>query len=361
MNRIKEFYSKKENYIISFGAFFAIVGLAFPVAIFVLSSLSLSVQSFESLSPIGDYLGGTTASFLALASMLFVVAAIVMQKEELKLQRDELKLTREELEKTREEHSLTNKTMKLQQFESTLFNMISIHGQLINDLKISDNNNPSSGREVIIKHYKRINMEFKSAQFKQYFRKYFNDIKYEETSKKTLVDYLNRVLEYSSERGQFTHGIVKTLESLNFLEGVYLFNYNESIDIHADFRRMVELKSLYPDDEVVKKFSLNFLNPKSNIYKVNALENIKKEHNYILSHYIKSVTSILQLIHSNEIIDIEEKQKYMRLFFSQFTTHEMTIVVYYAILDNQADLQTLLKRYDAIKPEEVMSDAITTI
>ncbi|WP_157827591.1 hypothetical protein [Niallia nealsonii] len=43
------------------------------------------------MGTVGDYLGGTSVGLLSLASILFVVAVIIMQKEELALQKDELK------------------------------------------------------------------------------------------------------------------------------------------------------------------------------------------------------------------------------------------------------------------------------
>lgn len=66
--------------------------------------------------------------------MLFVIASISMQRKQLDMQQDELKMQREELAKTREEFELTNKTLTKQQFESTFFNMINLHHNLLKDL-----------------------------------------------------------------------------------------------------------------------------------------------------------------------------------------------------------------------------------
>lgn len=361
MQKIKKFYKNKENYAISLGALFALIGLSIPFAIFHLSKKEISLEAFQSLGAVGDFLGGSTVGFLSLASMLFVVAAIVMQKEELRLQRTELKLTREELAKTREEHALSNKTMKLQQFESTLFNMISIHGQLINDLKINKGSKNLVGREVIAYQYEKINVYYTSRQYHFFLKNYINAIRYDENSKEIIIEFLKRVKEVRVLKGYSTDGVSQTISSFESLPGVFIDNYDRAIDLHAEYSVMVELEKIYPEDELLKEFTLKFRNPAANEYKLKAFSENKEEENQLLSHYIKSIIAILNLIDSNDSISYHEKERYVSLFFSQFTIYEVTVVGYYAILDDLNILRDFMEKYNVTEKNEILPDAITQI
>ncbi|MEM5598392.1 hypothetical protein AAHB53_22520 [Niallia circulans] len=94
-----------------------------------------------------------------------LVAAIVMQKEELSLQRKELKATRNEYE-------ITNATMKKQQFESTFFNMINLQQNILKEIQIDG----IYGRDAIKELYNSL-------------EKYYNDQFY----KKKLALVLNEL------------------------------------------------------------------------------------------------------------------------------------------------------------------------
>lgn len=358
MQIIKNFYKNKENYAISLGVLFALIGLSIPFTIFHLSKKEISLETFQSLGAVGDFLGGSTASFLALASMLFVVSAIIMQKEELKLQRKELSLTREELEKTRQEHFLSNRTMKLQQFENTLFNMISIHGQLINDIKYENRSGEIRGREVIAYHYERINLQYEISQFRAFLNSYINDIKTEEYSKNKIIDFLECVKEKRKLSGNGCEEVNRSITSLKSHPGEYLLNYQHSIDFHINYKGMAEMVTQYPQNEVVITFSEEFMKKNVNKYKKEAFEYEKHESKQLLSHYIKSVIAILSLIDDCELINHDEKDNYIYLFFSQFTIYEITILVYYANLDGQTKLNSLFLKYDSIKNSDIDSGAI---
>jgi len=64
------------------------------------------------------------------------VKALNAQVESLKIQTKEFELQRQELTQTREVFSEQSKTLKLQQFESTFFNMLNLHHQIVNAIDI---------------------------------------------------------------------------------------------------------------------------------------------------------------------------------------------------------------------------------
>lgn len=72
----------------------------------------------------GDMFGSINALFSGLA-LAGIILTILLQRKELKLQREELRDTRREFE-------TQNETLKLQRFESTFFNLLNIHHQIVN-------------------------------------------------------------------------------------------------------------------------------------------------------------------------------------------------------------------------------------
>lgn len=84
----------------------------------------------------GDMFGGVNALFSGFA-FAGLLAAIMLQKEELGLQREELEQTREELKGQKEQLEEQNKTMRLQRFESTFFNLIEILQDSISRIQLN--------------------------------------------------------------------------------------------------------------------------------------------------------------------------------------------------------------------------------
>ena len=81
----------------------------------------------------GDSFGAVNAliSAFAFAGML---VAFFLQRYELRLQRKELQLTRDEMNDQTRQFELQNKTLQVQRFENTLFNMMELQQQIVNEL-----------------------------------------------------------------------------------------------------------------------------------------------------------------------------------------------------------------------------------
>jgi hypothetical protein len=95
-------------------------------AIFAFWLASSAIAFYFAKPPaFGDVFNALSALFsgLALAGIIFTVR---QQKQELELQRNELILTRGEFESQ-------NKTLKMQRFENTFFNLLSQHNQIIRE------------------------------------------------------------------------------------------------------------------------------------------------------------------------------------------------------------------------------------
>jgi hypothetical protein len=85
----------------------------------------------------GDSFGAINALFSGLA-FSGIIYTILLQRKELSLQRKEMKDTRDVLIDQKKQLEIQNKTAKLQQFETTFFNLINYHNVISKDLKSYD-------------------------------------------------------------------------------------------------------------------------------------------------------------------------------------------------------------------------------
>lgn len=359
---IKKWFKKKENKWIFFGVFIGAFAISSPFIIMAISKQKFNLSSFQNLGVVGDFFGGSTVGLLSLASMLFVIAAIVMQKDELSMQREELQLTRDELKKTREEHELSNKTLRLQQFESTFFNMINMHNSLLNDMKLGD----AKGREVINQHYENINELFSTV----YLNKAFKDFL---MSNFDNNDFLVNAY-YNFRRNLLTLSDI-SMEDIS--EDVHAFDEEQiKINISAyikqhrygllkfpvDIDTMVDYKKLFFKTEIAIFFSEKYFDDSNFSYQKLAYYEALKNDKYPLSHYIKSIKTIISLVNDNELsmnaFNQREKEKYLNIFFSQFSIHEITLIEYYIILGEDQELKKYFDDYGILGSKDILDKCI---
>jgi hypothetical protein len=135
-----------------------IVGLG----LLVLSSYRyINGYNFDNYSKFGDSIGGLIGSLWSLAGILLFYLALTEQRKDIKinqetlksqiksldLQIEEYKLQRLELEETRKVLKDQSDTFKIQQFESTFFNMLKLLQEIIAELKINVDNQVGTGRD----------------------------------------------------------------------------------------------------------------------------------------------------------------------------------------------------------------------
>lgn len=106
----------------------------------------------DKVGQLGDFIGGIVGSIWALAGVILFYVALTEQREDIKTNKkvlnaqvkalnqqiEEFKLQKVELEETRKVFKLQSDTMKLQQFESTFFNLLGIHQNNISDMDVTD-------------------------------------------------------------------------------------------------------------------------------------------------------------------------------------------------------------------------------
>ncbi|MEM1223439.1 MAG: hypothetical protein AAGH40_11840, partial [Verrucomicrobiota bacterium] len=126
------------------------------------SASGFVLYNSESRGTFGDMFGAVNALFSGLA-FAFLIYTIFLQKEELSLQRNELKLTRSEIAEQKEIMRVQGKSMALQNFEGTFFQMLRLHNDILNHLDIlidRQNNTVVTGRDCFSRIWRRHGLAF---------------------------------------------------------------------------------------------------------------------------------------------------------------------------------------------------------
>lgn len=140
----------------------ASVGWKFLVSLVVLAAVALlfvasvfyrgmnDVETFKALGPWGDFVAGLLNPVLTFLSFIGVLVTIV-------LQRIELSQSRLELERSANALEAQIRSINLQNFESTFFQMLSVHNSIVNsiDLVSSETGVTTSGRDCFRIFYTR--------------------------------------------------------------------------------------------------------------------------------------------------------------------------------------------------------------
>ncbi len=141
--------SKKINFF-TICAWFLII-LGFIIALITIVNFPLKVTSDDyNLNLLGDFLSGTVALTWSLAGLFFIYIAFLGQKQqmlhqqiEILISQLELKYTRFELAGQKAELAQQNETLKLQKFENTFFQLITLFNTNVNSFDLR------SGKEII--------------------------------------------------------------------------------------------------------------------------------------------------------------------------------------------------------------------
>ena len=294
-------------------------------------------KTIADLGTIGDFIGGTTVAFLTAASVFLLLATILMQRKEIKISQqsiDELvKQTNasiEQAEEAKKEAQITNETMKRQQFETTFFNMVTLHHN--NTDKLS--NKEVKGNDVIkdaLKTFSDYCYDLVSSKFK---KSYLTD-DYEEVV--DLIKYLQMygIKEVASVQTSIKAEVIVAFEKINF---------RELIEANVEKKMIKEFFSY-----AYQRIDENLISE--------AYYEFEIKHDSILSSYFNSIIIIIKLLSESEF-EKEDKQNstqnnkiYREILFSQFSPHEMMMIYYFAKYSSSNEwLLEELKTYNLFYP-----------
>ncbi|OXS73227.1 hypothetical protein B1B04_13155 [Lysinibacillus sp. KCTC 33748] len=345
----KEWIKENENKWIIGGIITICFAILIPIAIFFFSKSSLSFDSFAKLGTVGDFLGGSTVGFLSLASILFLISTIVMQRKELGLQREELQMTREELAKANEQYRITNDTMLKQQFETTFFNMINMHNNLVKGLTLYGTT--VNDKDVFINIYEAIENYYKKESLisclkKMLFREqdslaelgsdfinFYNKVNYGTSEIDSEYDVQTFVrLAKKHLNGSRNDEIMREKGDMAVFY-VFKFNYEELENYLIRFN----------NDNFINRIQKQFLNDEE--YKVNAIYIVDYNFKFPFHHYFESIISVIDFLEGSNI-NGDEKDNYFRIFFSNLTTYEKTIINLYTKYKVVEDFEVYFNKYN---------------
>jgi hypothetical protein len=132
----------------------AVMGFFGPILTFIYFFVwpfkeSQSLSQLGKLGPLSDWIGGLTIPCFTLASFIVLFLAYRAQKEE-------LQLTRKEMAATRAQFIQQNETLSKQAFESTFFQLLVLHHDIVKNIVHQVNNASFNGR----KYFRRAFEEF---------------------------------------------------------------------------------------------------------------------------------------------------------------------------------------------------------
>lgn len=208
------------------------------IAVWLLSWLAIDryISCLTDRGTFGDKFGAVNALFSGLA-FAGLIATLLYQKEELKLQREELEQTREELKGQKEEFEIQNKTLRLQRFENTLFNMLSLQERVATNISYTHIANVIDPKINIVIKKKTEQLNGREVFKSLYDDKVVDYIRKEESYKipmYTIRDIINKfgLQEYPKikEIAHFDHYFRNLYQIIKYIDESHLIEDDERYD-----------------------------------------------------------------------------------------------------------------------------------
>ncbi|MCT7650951.1 putative phage abortive infection protein [Aliarcobacter butzleri] len=251
-------------------------------------SLTWVSEEIEELGQMGDFFGGTLNPILAFFSFCLLLITIKIQNKELKNSTDEL---------AKSSQALTEQSKSLikQNFETTFFNMINLHNEIVNNSSLS--------------------------MFKNYF-----ELKQEAVP-------------------VFRHSHIIPEE-----RKIYFYKIdNSKVNIVED-KEYNGRKSFYKLFEILNQFIKDHINSNNN--NPTGLYNaFHSEYSQIINHYFRNLYHILRIVDEEDDFDIDKKKYYTSILRAQISNYELALIFMNAIYkEGDSKLFPLLVKFEFMEP-----------
>ncbi|MFJ3386640.1 hypothetical protein [Lysinibacillus sp. NPDC086135] len=246
------------------------------------------------------------------------------------MQREELQMTRDELAKANEQYRISNDTMLKQQFETTFFNMINMHNNLVKGLTLYGTT--VNDKDVFINIYEAIESYYKKDSLKSCLQKIlFRERDSLDELGSDFINFYNKINDDSIEVD-----IGYNVKTFVRLANKYIIGdrYDpilmEDITVFYIFRiNYEELENYlyrYSNDNFINRITEEFV--KNEEYKTTAIHLVDHKFKFPFNHYFESIISVIDFLEGSNLNE-NEKENYFRIFFSNLTTYEKTIINLY--------------------------------
>ncbi|MFK4313135.1 MULTISPECIES: putative phage abortive infection protein [unclassified Bacillus (in: firmicutes)] len=337
------------------------------------------LKSLGDFGAVGDFIGGTTVTFLTGASVFLLIATNRMQRKELQMSRqsidemvkqteasvEQMKASVQQAEEAKKETQITNETMKRQQFETTFFNMINLHHNILKELRYND----KVGRDAISEFYAELKgiyinsiyREHKLSILKEGDIEKLNELTIQFLIAQRLSEYEKNIIEVHCNplwvQGYYTHFDKEKFSELQAVRNAgndelwnkFEDNLIKSFDRDIKDNREECIKVLDSYDlkwygeqkkeiqikhEFITKFENEYYVETLTSLKYSAYERLYKEHENVIGHYYRNLYRIVKLIQNNTFDsesheqDNEEKRKYRGILRAQLSSFELLMLFY---------------------------------
>lgn len=223
-----------------------------------------SEETIEIIGVAGEYVAGIVGALWALAGVVLFYETLRIQRTEIKMQRHELELQRHEIMEQTDQIRKQNETMEIQYFETTFFQLLSLHNEIVDSIELPISVHSSSGkdagkrilkgRDCFVEYYKIFKRVFHSS-----FEK-VSPTEISEDSNKMLIEYSYRLFfnEYQAILGHYFRNLLtifKFIDGKDVKNRIFYVNLIHSLlsnyelmllffhglsDINPEFKSMME-------------------------------------------------------------------------------------------------------------------------
>ncbi|MFP9126790.1 putative phage abortive infection protein [Niallia sp. BSM11] len=332
-------------------------------------------ENLADLGAVGDFIGGTTVAFLTASSVVLLLATIIMQRKEIKISQQSIEelvkqteASVKQAEEARKETQITNETMKKQQFETTFFNMINLHHNILKEIQIEE----FSGRAAIEYFYDDLINTYDGKIYREYCEKLKEEALEGDIE---ILDGLIKQLYLDNQLSEYTdefelhflprydyNGFADMTEKEQFYETIdngqnkewnrrkeqHLVYYSQNIyGNYIAYKELIEtidfnrVKDKF-SNVYIDKFKTNFLNQPMKDLKKLAYEEVYKRNENAVGHYYRNLYRIVKFIQS-EIFDVDdkineiEKRKYRGILRAQLSSFELLMVFYNVVYSQKGE------------------------
>jgi Putative phage abortive infection protein len=221
-------------------------------------------ETFISLGAWGDFVGGTLNPILTFLTVIGLLVTIHLQQRE-------LRLTRKELTKSSNALEAQNLTTKKQRFENTLFSMIDMLNQIVNEMDLERHKRAFSGRDCFSFFFEQLEFVYTQAHYGYKLNYNFGyEIKTDNISHdfdRIKKSYDVIYIEYQSDVAHYfrvLYTIFRYVENSEFADGIYskilraqlsnqellIIFYNNITERGASFAALAERFELYDNLDI---------------------------------------------------------------------------------------------------------------
>ncbi|HFJ9456985.1 TPA: putative phage abortive infection protein [Bacillus cereus] len=377
---MRKWFSKITNWMFFISMLCIVGAVGSPLFVYLRYSGYGDYTGIANLGPIGDFVGGTTVTFLTAASVFLLIGTNIMQRKELQMSRqsvdemvkqtkasvEQMKASVQQAEEAKKETQITNETMKRQQFETTFFNMINLHHNILKELRY---NNGKVGRDAIWEFYEelkgiymnRIYREHQLSILKEGDIEKLNELTIQFLIAQRLSEYEKKIIEVHCNP-LWVHGYYKEFDTEKFSELQAVINSgkdeiwnttegnviedfekniknnrekcinvldNYDLEWYGEQEREIQIKHEY-----ITKFENEYYVETLTALKCRAYEKLYKEHENIIGHYYRNLYRIVKLIQNttfdseSQERDNEEKRQYRGILRAQLSSFELLMLFY---------------------------------